>query len=177
VFLLRYYRQLIEQIDKWTSSTSNSYREHLSCRKGCDLCCQRKISVSAVEAYNIATAFEQLPAEVQANIRKAKGTCAFLIDGACSIYAERPAICRTFGLPSLHRNESQEGVISWCELNFTQVGEEFEFAAEGIIDVDTLNLKIAGVNSLFLKESGTTAERISLDDIPNLDTRPLQCGN
>jgi hypothetical protein len=58
---------------------------------------------------------------------------------------------------------------SWCELNFTNVSGDFAFQADGIIDIDTLNVKIEGVNRLFPKESGLTQQRISLDEIPDLD--------
>ena len=175
--LFRYYRQLLEQVDKWTAEMVQRYRSHLECRKGCDLCCQRKFSVSAVEAYNIATLFRQLPARLQRAVHKPKSSCAFLVKGACSVYAARPIICRTYGLPSLHRNEKAEAEISWCELNFTNVQDDFAFQADGIIDIDTLNAKLAGVNSLFLKESGSDQERIPMDEVPKLDPGILQRHN
>jgi len=62
----------------------------------------------------------------------------------------------------------------WCELNFTNVNDDFAFEADGIIDLDALNVKIAGVNQLLLKESGLTGERVALDEIPNLDASILQ---
>ena len=175
--LFRYYRQLVEQVDKWSAEMTQRYKAHLVCRKGCDLCCQRKFTVSAVEAYNIAALFHRLPAAVQAAIRQRKESCTFLIKGACSVYESRPIICRTYGLPSLHRNDKSEGEISWCELNFTNVTSDFAFQADGIIDIDTLNVKIEGVNQLFLKESGSSQQRIAMDEIPNLDTRILQSRN
>jgi Fe-S-cluster containining protein len=177
MLIFRYYRQLVEQVDKWTAEMIQRYRRHLMCRKGCDLCCQRKFSVSAVEAYNVASLFHQLPAAVKSAIRKRKRSCTFLVNGACSVYESRPIICRTYGLPSLHRNEKAEGEVSWCELNFTNVPNDFAFQADGIIDIDTLNVKIEGVNSMFLKESGLSPQRIAMDEIPDLDTRILQRGN
>lgn len=167
----RYYRQLLEQVDQWTGEMVARYKPYLACRKGCDLCCQRKFTVSAVEAYNIARAFRQLDAPAQQAVRAAKTSCAFLVDGACSVYAARPVICRTFGLPTLNRNEKEEGEISWCELNFTEVPDDFTLAADGIIDIDTVNVKLSGVNSLFLKETGLTQDRVAMDEIPDLDAR------
>ena len=58
--LFRYYRQLVDQVDKWTSEMAERYSKHLACKNGCDLCCQHQFTVSAVEAYNIADAFRQL---------------------------------------------------------------------------------------------------------------------
>ncbi len=175
--LFRYYRQLIEQVDKWTAEMTARYRTHLACKKGCDLCCQRKLTVTAVEAYNMAIAYRHLPPAPQQRVREPKSSCAFLLGDACAIYESRPVICRTFGMPSLHRNENGEGVLTWCDLNFTDVGENFEIQADGIIDIDTLNTKLAGVNGLFQKESGLEAERIAMDDIPNLDTSLTQRNN
>jgi Fe-S-cluster containining protein len=175
--VFRYYRQFLEQVDKWAAEMVQRYKAHLACKKGCDLCCQRKFSVSAVEAYNIASLFRQLPAAVQRAVRKPKASCAFLVNGACSVYEARPVICRTYGLPSLHRNEKTEAEISWCELNFTDVPGDFAFQADGIIDIDMLNMKLEGVNGLFMKESGSGEERIPLDDVPNLDPGFLQRRN
>src|SRR5712691_5541470 len=175
--VLRFYRQLLQQVDKWTAEMVQRYKPHLACRKGCDLCCQRKFSISGVEAYNVAALFRQLPAGVQQAVRKQKSSCTFLVDGACSVYEARPVICRTYGLPSLHRNEKAEAEISWCELNFTNVREDFAFQADGIIDIDTLNAKLAGVNSLFMKESGSNQERIPMDEVPKLDPGILQRRN
>jgi uncharacterized protein len=174
--LFRYYRQLIDQVDKWTGEMTARYRQHLACRKGCDLCCQRKFTVFAVEAYNIARACRQWTPDVQRRVREPRTSCAFLIDGACSVYESRPMICRTFGLPSLNRDEKDQGVISWCDLNFTEA-EDFQLQADGIIDIDTLNMKLAGVNALFLKESGSTVERIAMDEIPDLDPGLVQRDN
>jgi uncharacterized protein len=175
--IFRYYRQLLEQVDNWTTEMIRRYKAHLMCRKGCDLCCQRKFSVSAVEAYNIARLFRELPATIQRAVRQRKQSCAFLVKGACCVYESRPIICRTYGLPSLHRSDQAEGEISWCELNFTNVPGDFAFQANGIIDIDTLNIKLEGVDRLFLKESGLTQQRISMDEIPNLDPGVLQSHN
>ena len=175
--IFRYYRQLLQQVDKWTAEMVQRYKPHLACRKGCDLCCQRKFSISGVEAYNVAALFRQLPAAVQRAVRKRKSSCTFLVDGACTVYEARPVICRTYGLPSLHRNEKTEAEISWCELNFTDVPADFGFQADGIIDLDTLNAKVAGVNKLFLKEARLSQERIPMDEIPDLDAGILQRGD
>ena len=177
MFIFRYYRQLTEQVDKWTAEMIKRYRTNLMCRKGCDLCCRRKFSVSAVEAYSIAALFHELPAAVRQAVRKPKQSCAFLLDGACSVYDSRPVICRTYGLPSLHRNEKGDGEISWCELNFTNAPGDFAFQVDGILDIDTLNVKLEAVNRLFLKEAELSQERVPMDEIPNLDPGVLQSHN
>lgn len=170
--LFRYYRQLVAQVEQWTGEMNGRYSAYLACRKGCDACCQRKFTVTAVEAYNIALAYRKLAPEIRLRVEQPKASCAFLVDGACSVYESRPIICRTFGLPSLHRDDNDEGVVTWCDLNFTTVGEGFALQPDGIIDVDTLNTKLTGVNGLFVRESGLADRRFEMEEIHPLDPGP-----
>ena len=41
------------------------------------------------------------------------------MDDRCSIYDERPLICRTHGLPTLVREPGRPGTVQGCPLNFT----------------------------------------------------------
>ncbi len=69
----------------------------LQCKRGCAACCVDELSVSAVEAAEIRRHHAVLLAT---GAPHAVGACAFLDDaGACRIYAERPYVCRTQGLP------------------------------------------------------------------------------
>lgn len=68
----------------------------LQCRRGCAACCVDEITVFAVEAARIRAR----AAAVLREAPHAPGACAFLDDtGACRIYAHRPYVCRTQGLP------------------------------------------------------------------------------
>jgi Fe-S-cluster containining protein len=76
------------------------------------------IRVFAVEADLIRRAHP----EVLEQAPHAAGACAFLDgEGGCRIYAERPYVCRTQGLPLRWLDESEEGEIverrDICELN------------------------------------------------------------
>jgi len=69
----------------------------LRCRRGCADCCVDGLTVFAVEADRIRRENAVLLAEATAHD---PGACAFLgADGACRIYASRPYVCRTQGLP------------------------------------------------------------------------------
>ncbi len=165
----RYYRQLIAQVDSWVRKANDRYGRHVVCRKGCDMCCQRRFSVFSVEAYWIARAYRQLPARTQHLIREPRAHCPFLVDHACSIYADRPIICRTYGLPAATSDDDGQRSVSWCELNFTELPPDSEFAPDGVLEVDTINVKLAAVNSLFMKEAGSVEVRVEMDEIPDID--------
>lgn len=68
----------------------------LQCRRGCAGCCVDELTVFEVEA-------ERIRARAPEVLREAPhppGACAFLdAAGACRIYAHRPYVCRTQGLP------------------------------------------------------------------------------
>lgn len=69
----------------------------LQCRKGCSDCCVDGLTVFQVEAELLRSRHAELLARGQPH---APGRCAFLDEaGACRVYAERPYVCRTQGLP------------------------------------------------------------------------------
>lgn len=71
--------------------------DRLQCRRGCSSCCVDDLSVFEVEAHEIRVHNAPL---LMVGVPHATGACAFLDhDGACRIYAERPYVCRTQGLP------------------------------------------------------------------------------
>jgi Fe-S-cluster containining protein len=88
----------------------------LACKQGCDHCCHRPVGTTAPSVLRIASALRAnlSPvefAEVLARVvsldekthgqpwtptRRAPLPCAFLVRGACSIYATRPMVCRAW---------------------------------------------------------------------------------
>lgn len=126
--------------------------EKLACGKGCRYCCYFKVDVRADEVFDIITYMrntlpvEQLKtirADILANAKAMKKLdkagqvaanlkCAFLVDGACSIYPVRPAHCRTF-----HAKD-----VSGCITSYEE----------------PLNTKIpiSMINSIYAAEAGCT---------------------
>jgi len=164
---LRNYRQLVARVDELCARIEGDFREGIACRRGCDGCC-RHLSLFPVEAAALAAALAEAPAALAAQIRERAraagedGPCPLLKDGACLLYAARPLICRTHGLPLLGRRDG-ERFIDYCPLNFQ--GME-SLPASAVIDLETLNATLAAVNRLFVKESGgdeaRAEERISI---------------
>ena len=77
----------------------------LNCKAGCCKCCIDGLSVTMAEAAVIAKLFPDFR-KLQPH---APGACPFLDDnGLCRIYAARPYICRTHGLPMRWLDESQQ---------------------------------------------------------------------
>lgn len=78
----------------------------LACRRGCSACCVDGLTVFEVEAEPIRRHHAALLAT---GLPHAEGACAFLDpEGGCRIYAQRPYVCRTQGLP-LRWIEEQDG--------------------------------------------------------------------
>lgn len=85
-------------------------RVKIACTKGCSYCCHTFVAITAPEAFRLAGAVRSAKARLDpAEIRRraetliglspqarigAKLPCPLLIDGACSVYAERPLVCR-----------------------------------------------------------------------------------
>lgn len=104
------------RLDAGQSREAASSPEKPACQRGCWFCCYLKIGVRPQEAFAIvehvrdhfaAPEAREIRAAVAANARimrqasradqlTATLKCAFLRDGACSIYEVRPARCRAF---------------------------------------------------------------------------------
>ena len=102
-------RALHDAVDTRSAAVSASHGPRLTCRLGCSGCCQDDLTVYEVEALRIEAEFPDLLAK---GTPGPSGACAFLdTSGGCRIYAARPYVCRTQGLP-----------LRWLE-----EGEDWEF--------------------------------------------------
>ena len=116
------YDALVAKVDAAVAHIAEARRRDLACRAGCDGCCRVELSVSEVEAASIRRHLATLADDE----RRALGAwarlparggprCAFLDEeGRCGVYAARPLVCRTQGLPLRYPDG-----VGWCSLNFT----------------------------------------------------------
>src|SRR5215216_2070982 len=89
--------RLYSELDSLTEPLNRLHSERLQCRRGCSACCVDGLSVYSIEAANIRLHHGDL---LEAESPHKKGACAFLDEvGGCRIYAHRPYVCRTQGLP------------------------------------------------------------------------------
>ncbi|MEO7330210.1 MAG: YkgJ family cysteine cluster protein, partial [Minicystis sp.] len=97
--------ELYRKLDGFFTRAHARYPEGITCHTGCADCCHRRFSVTGLEASVIAEALAPLPAERRrALARRASegdaGVCPALDeDNRCALYAARPTICRSHGLP------------------------------------------------------------------------------
>ena len=111
--------QLHREVDQEAERLAQAHRSRLRCRRGCAACCVDGITVFQVEAEDIRRHHGDLLA---AGTPHPEGACAFLdADGACRIYAHRPYVCRTQGLPLRWTEERGDGSVvelrDICPLN------------------------------------------------------------
>lgn len=107
------------RIDTAAKRVADLHSGRLVCQRGCSACCLDDLTVSPVEAERIRLAH---PALLREAVPHSRGACAFLDqEGACRIYGERPAVCRSQGLPLRVLFEDDCGEIAErrdiCELN------------------------------------------------------------
>lgn len=152
--MLKNYLTLVDRVDDLCQRATEEFRAHIACRAGCDGCC-RHLSLFRVEAFALARALNDLPAEQAARVREQAAQilpgdpCPLLANGHCLLYAARPIICRTHGLPLLTRKENGEQLIDFCPLNFQGLDS---LPGSAIIDLDRLNTTLTAINALFVAE-------------------------
>lgn len=108
------------EIDRLAAQLAAHHADRLRCERGCSGCCVDDITVFEVEAELIRARHP----EVLKSAPHAPGACAFLDDeGSCRVYASRPYVCRTQGLPLRWVEQAQDESGAWvehrdiCELN------------------------------------------------------------
>jgi hypothetical protein len=148
----------------------------VTCHAGCTDCC-RRFSVTAVEAEVIAEGLASLPPEARERlaVRAERGdpeVCPALEpDGRCAVYAFRPVICRTHGLPIRFADPAGEpGVaprrslplVDTCPRNFG--GRDLAaLPADAILDQGTLSLVLGAIDAARADEAGRSrGERVAL---------------
>jgi hypothetical protein len=166
------YQELIREVDTLAGRISAYYSRHLVCRSGCSGCCQHHLSVFEVEADAISAAVRSLPGEALERVerqareveeRELRGVavaCPLLIDDRCSIYASRPLICRTQGLPLLYEAGDGEPEVDFCPLNFTAPAAIDDLDEDHLVPLDPLNLKLALTNLSYCREKGAAQDQV-----------------
>jgi uncharacterized protein len=105
--ILQEVERLHQEIDLAAAKLVSLLGARLRCRPGCQACCMDGMTVFEVEAAIIRHHF---PSLLLTGTPHPEGACAFLDqDGNCRIYAHRPYVCRTQGLPLRWIEEDEEG--------------------------------------------------------------------
>jgi hypothetical protein len=141
-------RAVHAEVDARASELSARHAARLRCARGCASCCVDDIRVFEVEAERIRRAHAALLAEGEPHPR---GACAFLDRaGACGIYADRPYVCRSQGLPLRWIDENTAGarleLRDICPLNAS--GEPIEsLPAQACFELGPFEARLAALQA------------------------------
>jgi Fe-S-cluster containining protein len=93
---------------------AKSFKENISCKKGCHLCCRQNVDISPQEGQVIAEYCEEHDIDIPKDRLEEQltygvpeiaatnaGWCIFLKNGECSIYPVRPVACRNYYVQTL----------------------------------------------------------------------------
>ncbi|MCX4244422.1 YkgJ family cysteine cluster protein [Paraliomyxa miuraensis] len=138
----------------------------MQCRTGCAACCHQRFGVFEIEAHRVRVALARLaradPA-LRERVRRQAGDpgaahhCALLVDDRCTIYEERPLICRGHGLPTRVPGEGLQG----CPLNFTTEDPP----AQSVLDLSAVNAPLSVMARMWDGEG----HRVALSDLAAAD--------
>lgn len=148
-------------VDELVAPLATRHAARLRCRQGCADCCVDGLTVFEVEAARITA---HAP-EVLTQAPGPAGACAFLDgEGACRIYAHRPYVCRTQGLPLRWVEERRGRVVERrdiCPLNAE--GEPIErLHKDDCWPLGLVEARLAGLQDLV---DGGAGRRVALRDL------------
>lgn len=161
------YFQMVARVDALCRGIQDLLSGQITCSEGCSSCCT-SITLFPVEAAALHAALDALPdARRAAAIRRhaaahaAGERCPLLEEHRCLLYAARPIICRTHGLPIIY-TEGGERKVDCCPLNLSE--GEHSVSGSAIIDLDRLNTLLVAVNALYLSHADVTGlpERLTI---------------
>jgi len=147
--------ELASETDRAFAAIQQRQAPFMLCRAGCRDCCRARLSITRVEAEFLRRGLAGLPASVRGELARrtrdeGREMCPALDpQGRCEVYASRPLICRSYGVPLRHRREValvHPPVIDVCDLNF--VGTPLRTLPAGdVIDQTGLEAAVAGIDA------------------------------
>lgn len=154
------YRQLIDALDVEIARVTKLQSAALSCGPRCSSCCLA-FSVLPIEAGCLREAIAALPSvsrtRLKKNLQENPGRCPLLLDDLCSIYATRPVICRTQGLPLAYVDEERQTIeVSACPLNFP---DGYGFVPENLLFLDEFNARLSELNRAWCLAQGLPPDK------------------
>ena len=148
--------ELHAKVDAFFARVEARHGDDMQCRTGCADCCRVRLTITAAEAAAIRAEAAGWPAARRRALAAAGpgDRCAALgEDDRCRIYAARPIVCRSHGVPIRMRRDSLP-VIEACARNFTRT----EPAADCILDQTTLSALTLAID----REAGGDGARVEL---------------
>jgi len=166
--VLAKYKKLSIWCEKFCKKTFVKYADDIACHAGCGICCELQ-SVNLLEAFSIFSSGVCGAVPVKSDN---DGKCVFLHDDKCSIYDNRPLVCRTHGLAIKSREFTSAYSIT-CPYNFRET--DFDKRSDFILDMDIVTENMMRLNYAFCIMTNLRhleSERILLCDIANSQFTP-----
>ena len=172
------YRALVAKVDGFFDRVFARYSDRMKCAEGCSECCGVQLTLSPVEARELAGFLETLPAPERArlaaradSLRDAAGPCPALDDdGRCAVYAARPLICRSHGVPmrtpralSLPVLDERDG-LAVCHLNFEGTPLT-DVDADCVLSLESIDAILGVVNARACGAGLDRLARIPIGDV------------
>jgi uncharacterized protein len=164
------YRELTTKVDAFFTRVQSRYGSAMQCKAGCTACCHVRLSVTALEASVIREGLAALPEAERARLAHraehgAPGACPALeADGRCALYAWRPLVCRSHGVPIRQREPDGTASVSACEKNFEGGTGLPEVSPECVLDQGTLSTMLGALDAAYADARGAKrGERFPLD--------------
>jgi Fe-S-cluster containining protein len=132
------------KVDTFFARVEQRHGDDMQCRTGCSDCCRVRLTITSIEATAIRDEVAAWPPERRAALAEAGPTdrCAALDPGGrCKIYAARPIVCRSHGVP-IRMHERSLPVVRACHRNFTHTEPD----ADCILDQTTLSALVLAVD-------------------------------
>lgn len=181
----RHLDDLWSKVDAFTERVGQRYPGALACAPGCSDCCHRELSVTTIEAARITALVRDLPPSerdlLAARSRSGEPCVALEADGRCAIYAARPLVCRSHGVPLRFvepepaaaappaepspRRAVALPVLDVCPKNFAS-HDLSAIDAACVLDQRTLSVMLGAIDALFARSHGAPeGRRFALRDV------------
>jgi Fe-S-cluster containining protein len=157
------YAELTAKVDAFFDRVAQRHPADLACATGCADCCHVRLTITTVEAAAIRAELATWPAPRRAALaaqvalaaqadatqaaqaEAAPDRCVALgPDDRCAIYAARPLVCRSHGVP-IRLREGGLPVIQACFRNFTAAGPAAA-APDCVLDQTTLSTVLLAID-------------------------------
>jgi len=175
------YEALAAKVDAFFARVHARYADRMRCGAGCDECCHAELSLAPVEAEALRRHVAALPAAERSRLAARAGKaaaagedgarCAALEDdGRCAVYAARPLVCRTHGVPMRVPRDARlpvmrdDGGLAVCHLNFEGTPLA-SLDADCVLNLESIDALLAVVNARACGERADRLARVALRDV------------
>jgi hypothetical protein len=164
------FEELADKVDAFFARVAGRHGADMQCATGCSDCCHVRLTITAVEAAAIRAHVATWPAAQRRNLADhgPADRCAALdAAGRCRIYAARPLVCRSHGVPIRLRGALP--VIQACHRNFTHTAPD----PDCVLDQATLSATLYAVDAAAAAAGGDPGREPGREPSQRIDLAAL----